>query len=97
MTSEADARLDRLCLALGDATRRRILERLRSEPGATTGRLADDNASLSRWAVTKHLAVLREAGLVRTMPDGRRRRHWVRSGALDEIREWLERGAADAR
>ena len=88
--TDADVRLDRVCAALGDPTRRRILERLRSEPGATTGRLAADVPALSRWAVTKHVAVLREAGLLRTLPEGRRRRHWARSAPLDELRAWLE-------
>ena len=89
--SADEERLDRVCLALGDATRRRIFERLRTEPGATTGRLAADNRSLSRWAVMKHLAVLRDAGLVRTLPEGRHRRHWAQPAALDALEGWLER------
>ena len=89
MSASDDRQLDRICLALGDPTRRRIVQRLLAEPGATTGRLAADNRTLSRWAVTKHLAVLRDAGLVRTMPEGRRRRHWAQPGALSALRDWL--------
>ena len=83
------ARLDALLAAVADRTRRRLLERLLAEPGVTTGRLASDLPQLSRWAVAKHLGVLRDAGLVRTMPEGRRRRHWAQAAGLDALKTWL--------
>ena len=89
MTDRQEAGIDRVCLALADPTRRRIIERLLAEPGSTTGRVASGSPTLSRWAITKHLAVLRDAGLVRTMPEGRRRRHWAQPAAFAELRSWL--------
>lgn len=84
-----DVPLDRVFGALADPTRRRIVVSLRETPGLTTGELADGVSSLSRWAVMKHLAVLRAAGLVQSLPDGRRRRHYVDGARLDEARLWL--------
>jgi hypothetical protein len=37
----------------------------------------------------KHVDVLRRAGLVRTMADGRRRRHYLEPQALTPLRDWL--------
>jgi DNA-binding transcriptional ArsR family regulator len=91
MTRREEPDIDRVCLALADPTRRRIIERLLVEPGSTTGRMATASPSLSRWAISKHLAVLRDAGLVRTLPEGRRRRHWAQPGAFAELRAWLGR------
>jgi len=81
---------DRVCRALGDPTRRRLLERLGTTPGATTGTLAATEPSLSRWAILKHLDVLRKAGLVHTLPEGRRRRHYRELAALRPLTAWLE-------
>lgn len=83
-------KLDRACRALGDPTRRRLLERLGTTPGLTTGALAATEPSLSRWAILKHLDVLREAGLVQTLPEGRRRRHYRELAALRPLADWLE-------
>jgi DNA-binding transcriptional ArsR family regulator len=91
MTRRDESGMNRVCIALADPTRRRILERLLDEPGSTTGRVATASPALSRWAITKHLAVLRDAGLVRTLPEGRRRRHWAQPGAFAELRAWLGR------
>ena len=57
--------------ALGDPTRRTIFERLASRPMAV-GELAGE-LPVSRPAVSQHLKVLREAGLVRERPEGTRR------------------------
>jgi DNA-binding transcriptional ArsR family regulator len=84
-----DAELDTLMAALSDPTRRRILERMaENEPLAThqlTGAFP-----LTRWAVMKHLAVLRAAGLVQTLPQGRRRLHYLDRRGLAAAREWIE-------
>ncbi len=84
-----DVRLDALGGAIADPTRRRIVERLIASPGLATGDLAKVAPHLTRFAVMKHLDVLRRAGLVRTMSDGRRRRHYPEPGAMGPLRHWL--------
>jgi DNA-binding transcriptional ArsR family regulator len=88
------ARLDRAFQALSDATRRSIWQELGREPGLTTAQLAARRKRMTRWSVMKHLAVLREAGLIETLPDGRRRRHYRVERALQPLRDWLAGGAA---
>jgi DNA-binding transcriptional ArsR family regulator len=83
------ADLDALFAALSDPTRRRILIVLREHPGATTGDVAAAIASLSRFAVMKHLEVLRKASLVQMLPEGRRRRHYLVGRALEPATDWL--------
>ncbi|HVQ22679.1 MAG TPA: helix-turn-helix domain-containing protein [Candidatus Saccharimonadia bacterium] len=84
-----DSRLDALAHAVSDATRRRIVEHLRANPGATTADVATLAPSMTRFAVMKHLQVLRRCGLVRSMDEGRRRRHFLEPVALEPLREWL--------
>jgi DNA-binding transcriptional ArsR family regulator len=84
-----DARLDALGRAVADVTRRRIVEHLRSHGGATTADLAALAPTMTRFAVMKHIDVLRTAGLLRTMPEGRRRRHYLEPQALLPLRDWL--------
>jgi predicted transcriptional regulator len=90
MAPSGTLRLDQLFHALADTTRRDILLALERSPGATTSALLSLAPHLSRWAVMKHVAVLREAGLVQTLPDGRRRRHYRDERALEPARRWLE-------
>jgi DNA-binding transcriptional ArsR family regulator len=89
MFSADDARLDAIGRAVADATRRRIVEHLRTHEGATTADLAALAPTMTRFAVMKHLDVLRAAGLLRTMPEGRLRRHYLEPQALLPLREWL--------
>jgi len=89
MLTIAEVRLDALGHAIADATRRRIVEHLRSHGGATTADLAALAPTVTRFAVMKHVEVLRRAGLVRTMADGRRRRHYLEPQALTPLRDWL--------
>jgi DNA-binding transcriptional ArsR family regulator len=75
--------------ALADPTRRRLLELL-----AAGERSAGDLAGefdISRPAVSRHLRVLREAGLVRARGAGQRRLYSVDTGPLDEVDAWLAR------
>lgn len=88
------ASLDRGFHALSDATRRAIWLDLGLEPGLTTAELSKRRPRLTRWAVMKHLAVLRDAGLIQTLPDGRRRRHYRDDRSLGALRSWLEAGAS---
>jgi DNA-binding transcriptional ArsR family regulator len=82
-------RFDRVARALADPTRRRLMERLSEQPGQTSGELAAGVRLLTRWAVLKHLGVLRDARLVETLPQGRQRRHYLNRAGLDELAEWL--------
>jgi DNA-binding transcriptional ArsR family regulator len=79
-----DAALDRLLRALGDATRRRLLDHLRDAPGLTLSALADGFA-LSRQAVSKHLAVLEAADLVVTLWRGREKLHYLNPVPLQAL------------
>jgi predicted transcriptional regulator len=81
--------LDRLLRAVADPTRRRILRLLSQRPGLTTNEIAGRVAGMTRWGVMKHLALLEEAGLVQSLPDGRRRRHFREAAALNPVKEWL--------
>ncbi len=77
------------CHALADPTRRILLLTLARVPGATTTELARAAPRITRWAVMKHLTVLREAGLIQTLPQGRRRRHYRVPGAFRDLQRWL--------
>ena len=74
--------------ALGDPTRRAIFERLHRGPTAV-GELARE-LPVSRPAVSQHLRVLKEAGLVRDRADGTRRLYQVDPAGLAELRSYLE-------
>lgn len=87
---DAEQLLDQTFHALSDPTRRSIWVELGREPGLTTAQLASRRKRLTRWSVMKHLAVLREAGLIETLPDGRRRRHYRVERSLQPMRDWLE-------
>jgi DNA-binding transcriptional ArsR family regulator len=74
--------------ALGDPTRRRIFERLRGGPLAV-GQLAAE-LPVSRPAVSQHLRVLREAGLVAGRKEGTRRLYELSPEGLTELRDWVD-------
>ena len=74
--------------ALGDGTRREILERLRRGPLAV-GELAKE-LPVSRPAVSQHLRVLKEAGLVTERRNGTRHLYRVNTDGLAEVRDYLE-------
>jgi predicted transcriptional regulator len=84
-----DRRLDEILRALADPTRRRLLVSIRTQPGLSTAELAMETKGMTRWGVMKHLAVLESAGLIQTMTQGRRRRHFHEPQALDQLRRWL--------
>jgi DNA-binding transcriptional ArsR family regulator len=74
--------------ALADPTRRRVFERLRGGPRAV-GRLAE-GLPVSRPAVSQHLKVLKEAGLVSEEQDGTRRIYRIDPNGLGALRAWLD-------
>ena len=90
-TSRGSNVTDAVLFALSDVTRRSLFEAAINEPGLTTTQLAERAPAMSRWGVIKHLAVLRDAGLIQTMATGRLRRGYAEKAALDPMREWLER------
>jgi DNA-binding transcriptional ArsR family regulator len=80
--------------ALGDPTRRAILERLAAGPCAV-GELARE-LPVSRPAVSQHLKVLKGAGLVRDQPAGTRRLYRVDGTGVRALRAWLDQVWTDA-
>src|ERR671916_1872757 len=75
--------------AMADPTRRELLAALAAGERAA-GELAG-RFPMSRPAISRHLRVLREAGLVRARTDGRRRLYALDPGPLRELDDWLER------
>ena len=82
--------LDDVLRALADPTRRELLRAVIRQPGQSTAQLASRTDGMTRWGVMKHLAVLRQAGLVQTMAEGRHRRHFPEQAALRPLRQWLD-------
>ena len=74
--------------ALADPTRRAVFERLRSGPRAV-GEIAR-SLPVSRPAVSQHLRVLKQAGLVSERRDGTRRLYSVNGDGLAELRQYVE-------
>jgi DNA-binding transcriptional ArsR family regulator len=79
--------------ALGDATRRQILELLASgqQPAGAVVAAMQRRAPISQPAVSQHLKVLRKAGLVTVRADGTRRLYAVDDAGLDAAKAWLAR------
>ena len=73
--------------ALADPTRRRIIESL-AVGESSFGDLAD-KFDMSRPAVSQHLKVLREAGIVTARADAQRRIYSLTDDSFDEVEEWL--------
>ncbi|MFG3338432.1 ArsR/SmtB family transcription factor [Glycomyces sp. NPDC048151] len=81
--------------ALGDPVRRRILEVLGQgeRPAGAVAEVLQAHFTISQPAVSQHLKVLREAGLVTVRAEGTRRIYAVDAEGLDAARAWLERFA----
>jgi DNA-binding transcriptional ArsR family regulator len=74
--------------ALGDATRREIMDRLRGGP-RSVGEIAV-GLPISRPAVSQHLRVLKEAGLVTERRDGTRRIYRIEPKAVADLRAYFD-------
>jgi DNA-binding transcriptional ArsR family regulator len=74
--------------ALGDGTRREIFERVAAQPRAV-GELASE-LPVSRPAVSQHLRVLKQAGLVTDRPQGNRRIYELNLNGLAALRAYVE-------
>lgn len=80
--------MDLVWHALADESRRTVLEILRGHP-ATAGELADA-LPIARPGVSRHLRVLREAGLVDVRAEAQRRIYSLRPEPLAEVDAWLD-------
>lgn len=78
---------DLLFRTLGDPTRRALFERLCREGEQTVGALTA-RAGVSQPAVSKHLGVLRQAGLVSDRHEGRQTHYSARPGTLSALTDW---------
>lgn len=76
--------MDMVFKALADASRRLLLDRLRSQNGLTLGELCR-HLDMTRQAVTKHLKLLEEANLVVTRWRGREKLHYLNPVPIQEI------------
>lgn len=84
---------DDLFRALADPTRRAIFEHLISD-GEQTVRALTDRAGVSQPAVSKHLGVLKHAGLVRDRPEGRQTFYRAEREGLAPLVDWLKHYAS---
>ena len=83
---------DLIFRALADPTRRAIFERL-CRDGEQTVVALTARAGVSQPAVSKHLGVLRQAGLVRDRPQGRQTHYSAQLGALAPLIDWTSQMA----
>ena len=88
--------MDAVFRALADGSRRELLDRLRAENGQTLGelcaRLAKSGVSMTRQAVSKHLAILEEANLIATFKRGREKLHYLNPVPIHDIGErWISK------
>lgn len=84
MMPSAESALD----ALGDPTRRRILELIGAQPRSITG--LSERLPISRPAVSKHLVRLRAAGLVACRVDGPRHVYALQEDGFEAVRAYLD-------
>jgi DNA-binding transcriptional ArsR family regulator len=80
--------------ALGDPNRRAIVELLRG--GDLSVQELADQLPISRPAVSRHLRLLKQAGLVSDRPEGTRRLYRLHGEGVDEVRAYLEQVWGDA-
>jgi DNA-binding transcriptional ArsR family regulator len=85
----ADDRLDRAFTALADPVRRRIIARLSRGP-ATVNELADP-FEITKQAVSKHIQVLEQAGLVTRTRDAQRRPVHLNADQLEALTAWIDK------
>ena len=81
--------MDEVFRALADASRRELLDRLRADNGQTLGDLCV-RLSMTRQAVSKHLAILEGANLVATVWRGREKLHYLNPVPIHDIADrWI--------
>jgi DNA-binding transcriptional ArsR family regulator len=83
--------MDEVFKALADASRRRLLDVLHEDNGQTLGELCS-HLDMARQSVSKHLAILEEAGLVVVTWRGREKLHYLNPVPLQEIHDrWIRK------
>jgi uncharacterized protein YndB with AHSA1/START domain/DNA-binding transcriptional ArsR family regulator len=83
--------MDEVFKALGDPTRRALLDRLRQRNGQTLGELCA-GLGMARQSATQHLDVLERANLVATVRRGRSKLHYLNPVPLHEVQErWIDK------
>jgi len=81
--------MDKVFKALADATRRKLLDRLKEDNGQTLGELCV-RLKMTRQAVTKHLGLLEDANLVAIVWRGRNKLHYLNPVPIHEVYErWI--------
>jgi DNA-binding transcriptional ArsR family regulator len=83
------AAANKVFTALADPTRRAIFERLARNGGELSVRELTDKAGVSQPAVSKHLGVLKLAGMVRDRHQGRQTHYSVRPKGLAPLIDWM--------
>jgi DNA-binding transcriptional ArsR family regulator len=82
---------DKVFKALGDPTRRKLLDLLYEKNGQTLGQLSE-NLDMARQSATQHLGILEEANLVSTVRRGREKLHFINPVPLHEVYErWVRK------
>lgn len=82
---------DKVFKALGDPTRRLLLDRLRERNGQTLGELCQ-RVGMARQSVTQHLGLLEDANLISTVRRGREKLHYLNPVPIHQIQErWLQK------
>ncbi|MGH8791898.1 MAG: metalloregulator ArsR/SmtB family transcription factor [Stackebrandtia sp.] len=94
MADESTKQLNRAFAALADPTRRDLVARL-AGADATVGELAEPYG-MSLQAISKHVKVLEEAGLVTRSKDAQRRPVHLDAEAFDLMTKWIERYRQEA-
>jgi len=83
--------MDKVFRALGDPTRRHMLDRLHERNGQTLGELCDD-VDMARQSATQHLTILEAANLISSVRRGRQKLHYLNPVPLHEIQErWIHK------
>jgi DNA-binding transcriptional ArsR family regulator len=92
--AQVQERIDAVAHALADGTRRGLLRLVRDDERAA-GDLAAAFPAMSRPAVSQHLRVLHQAGLVSIRPNGNRRLYRARTEGLAEVWQFIDEMWAD--
>jgi DNA-binding transcriptional ArsR family regulator len=88
---EAPMEDDRVFKALGDPTRRKLLDLLFERNGQTLGQLCE-HLAMARQSASQHLDILVEANLVTTVRRGREKLHFLNPVPLHEVYErWVRK------
>lgn len=82
---------DKVFKALGDPSRRRLLDLLCEQNGQTLGRLCE-HLDMARQSATQHIGILEDASLVTTVWRGREKLHFINPVPLHEVYErWVRK------